>query len=340
MTVDEVKILLSDLNRGYNTPYSSAEQATIERLYYEVLGKRLSGCRCPDRWHDAVLEINSYIKKHGKMKEKSNYKLRAGVILQIAGSSEIYTNDNLTDEVAAAFLKEHPNAAGRFEVIPTAKKDAEAPKAGGESSELEAAHNRIAILESEKAELESRCAALQARIDAAAATETAATNETARRVRDAGAVDLLYAVATAPHPELPGPVRQKVLFRGAYVLERIYFDAPEAFMPRAESFCRVDFAACANASAQRHFGKIMADLLGRYAPESGDLERIAETAAGWAVSPEAKVAVKVWAVEVLKRCRERVGWVAESWDDIVETVALDATPGIESRMRKSWKTRS
>ena len=165
-------------------------------------------------------------------------------------------------------------------------------------------------------------------------------DETARRVRDAGAVDLLYAVATAPHPELPGPVRQKVLFRGAYVLERIYFDAPEAFMPRAESFCRVDFAACANASAQRHFGKIMADLLGRYAPEPGDLERIAETAAGWAVSPEAKVAVKVWAVEVLKRCRERVGWVAESWDDIVETVALDATPGIESRMRKSWKTRS
>lgn len=165
-------------------------------------------------------------------------------------------------------------------------------------------------------------------------------DETTRRVRDAGAVDLLYEVATAPHPELPGPVRQKVLFRGAYVLERIYFDAPEAFMPRAESFCRVDFAACANASAQRHFGKIMADLLGRYAPEPGDLERIAETAAGWAVSPEAKVAVKVWAVEVLKRCRERVGWVAESWDDIVETVALDATPGIESRMRKSWKTRS
>lgn len=99
-------------------------------------------------------------------------------------------------------------------------------------------------------------------------------DETARRVRDAGAVDLLYEVATAPHPELPGPVRQKVLFRGAYVLERIYFDAPEAFMPRAESFCRVDFAACANASAQRHFGKIMADLLGRYAPEPGDLERI------------------------------------------------------------------
>ena len=91
-------------------------------------------------------------------------------------------------------------------------------------------------------------------------------DETARRVRDAGAVDLLYGVATAPHPELPKPVRQKVLFRSAYVLERIWFGAPEVFMPHAEEFCRQDFAACANASARRHFGKIMADLLGRYTP--------------------------------------------------------------------------
>ena len=165
-------------------------------------------------------------------------------------------------------------------------------------------------------------------------------DETARAVLGADAVALLSAVAVDLHPELPKPVRQKVLFRGAYVLERIYFTAPERFMPHAGEFCRRDFPAGANASARRHFGKIMADLLGRYAPEPGDLERIAETAAGWAVSPEAKVAVKVWAVEVLKRCRERVGWVAESWDDIVEAMALDATPGIESRMRKSWKTRS
>ena len=83
----------------------------------------------------------------------------------------------------------------------------------------------------------------------------------------------------------------------------------------------------------------MADLLERYEPDGDALERIAETAAEWAVDPEAKVAVKVWAVEVLKHCRERVGWVAESWDDLVEALALDATPGIESRMRKSWKTK-
>lgn len=173
MTVDEAKTLLADLIRGYNTPYSSAEQATIERLYYEVLGKPMRACRCPDKWRDAVLEIHSYIKKHGKMKEKSNYKLRAGVILQVAGSSEVYTNDNLTDEVAAEFLAAHPNAAGRFETIPTRKREAVVTKESGKSSELGTALARIQALESEKAELESRCAALQAKIDAAAATDTA-----------------------------------------------------------------------------------------------------------------------------------------------------------------------
>lgn len=55
------------------------------------------------------------------------------------------------------------------------------------------------------------------------------------------------------------------------------------------------------------------------------------------VDPGAKVAVKIWAVEVLKHCRRRVGWVQEVWDDLVETMAHDATPGIEVRMRKSWK---
>ena len=68
-----------------------------------------------------------------------------------------------------------------------------------------------------------------------------------------------------------------------------------------------------------------------------DMERIAEAAARWAVEPGAKVAVKIWAVEVLKHCRRRVGWVQEVWDDIVETMAHDATPGIEVRMRKNWR---
>lgn len=163
-------------------------------------------------------------------------------------------------------------------------------------------------------------------------------DETARAVLGADAADLLYDLVASRCGELPKPIGHKVLFRGAYVLEYIYFTAPGRFMPHAEEFCRRDFPACADASARRHFGKIMADLLGRYDPEPEALERIAEAAAEWAVDPTAKVAVKVWAVEVLCRCRGRVGWVAESWDDIVEAATADATPGLACRLRKSWRS--
>ena len=140
----------------------------------------------------------------------------------------------------------------------------------------------------------------------------------ARRVRDAGAVELLYRVATSSYANLPKPAGHKAAFRSAYVLEKIYFAAPDVFMPFVGAFCDRDFPACTDRSAQRHFAKIMADLLGRYTPDSSSLERIAETAAQWAVDPGTKVAVRIW-------------------DDLVETMAHGATPGIECRMRKSWK---
>lgn len=52
------------------------------------------------------------------MREKSRYILKSGVVIQPTGSSAVYTNDNLTDEVAQAFLAERPNATGLFVYIP------------------------------------------------------------------------------------------------------------------------------------------------------------------------------------------------------------------------------
>ena len=95
----------------------------------------------------------------------------------------------------------------------------------------------------------------------------------ARRVLEADAVATLYAVATGPAGSLPRPLRAKVAFRSAYVLERLYFRAPERFMPHADLFCERDFAAASGMSARRHFGKIMADLLLRFRPSDGALGR-------------------------------------------------------------------
>ena len=120
MTVSEAYDTLLALSRA-NKPYSSAEESIISNLYTEVTGKKVRDCNCRDKWHDAVIEALLYLKKHKAMREKCNYQLRAGVILHISGSSEVYTNDNLTNEVAEKFLKDNPNAVGRFAVIPQPK---------------------------------------------------------------------------------------------------------------------------------------------------------------------------------------------------------------------------
>ena len=162
-------------------------------------------------------------------------------------------------------------------------------------------------------------------------------DRTASDVLRADAVGLLYVLATEPRSEWPAEVRHKSAFRGAYVLERIYFGARERFEPFVDRFCRVDFHACTDPGARRHFGKIMADLLTRVEPVPEVWEAIAETAAGWAVDPASKVAVRIWAVEILKVCRAHVPWIADSWDDLLETQRNALSPGLLARLRNSWK---
>lgn len=87
--------------------------------------------------------------------EKSKYILKAGVVIQPSGTSDVYTNDNLTDAVAEQFLKERPGARGLFEVIPNstdADKGPENEKEAPKTAELDAA---LAEVESLKAENES-----------------------------------------------------------------------------------------------------------------------------------------------------------------------------------------
>lgn len=61
-----------------------------------------------------------------------NYILKRGVVIQTADSSEVYTRDNITDEIAKDYLAKFPNRAYIFEAIPEAVDvdtiDAEEPK--------------------------------------------------------------------------------------------------------------------------------------------------------------------------------------------------------------------
>lgn len=118
MELNDIVGRLSGL--GGQTSLSISDKVEIERIYKEVTGKDFIKTSCNDCYKDAVIEMNVYIKKNGKMKEKTNYGLKNGVLLQMDfGSSEMYTNENLTDEVAERYLAKNSNRANYFAVMPT-----------------------------------------------------------------------------------------------------------------------------------------------------------------------------------------------------------------------------
>lgn len=117
MDVQEVVKRMQEL--GSKASLSSSERSEIEHCYYEALGKTFHKTSCGDCYRDAAIEIYLYLKRNGKMKEKSNYALKNGILLQPEfGKSLFYTNANLTDEVAEKYLANHPENINIFSVYP------------------------------------------------------------------------------------------------------------------------------------------------------------------------------------------------------------------------------
>lgn len=135
MELSEAKQILKELRGRFDSPYSSSDKSTIEDLYFEVLGKTFRPTSCQQCYHDAVIEMYCYIKKNNSMAEKSNYRLKAGVIINCPNfqGGKIYTNDNLTDKVASDFLKMFPEQVRIFQKVPAEKP--KTPKNGNKKAE-------------------------------------------------------------------------------------------------------------------------------------------------------------------------------------------------------------
>lgn len=135
MELSEAKQILKELRGRFDSPYSSSDKSTIEDLYFEVLGKTFRPTSCQQCYHDAVIEMYCYIKKNNSMAEKSNYRLKAGIIINCPNfqGGKIYTNDNLTDKVASDFLKMFPEQVSIFQKVPAEKP--KIPKNGNKKAE-------------------------------------------------------------------------------------------------------------------------------------------------------------------------------------------------------------
>ena len=159
---------------------------------------------------------------------------------------------------------------------------------------------------------------------------------TSTKVVELGAVDVLYQLATDNSLQLPKSKKQSVIFRSAYTLDYIYFNYRELFAPFIERLCS-DFSSCENESAKRHFAKMMCDVLKYHTPTTEQIELIAEAVAGWISDPKTKVAVKIWAMSILKVLRNKVAWIDDIWDDLESVVTQNATPGILVRLNRGWE---
>jgi hypothetical protein len=120
MTYAEAISLCEELKGRFDLPFSPLDKHRIEQLYAEALGKEFHPTTCQQCYHDALIEITLYLRKNKRMKAKCQYRLRAGVIINCPNfhNGEIYTNNNLTDEVAAEYLKRYPQQADLFQALP------------------------------------------------------------------------------------------------------------------------------------------------------------------------------------------------------------------------------
>ena len=129
-TYEEAVKIIGELRERFDAPYNSADKNTIEELYYDVLGRTFHKTSCQQCYHDGVIEIYLYLKKNNKMAEKCNYRLRAGFIINCPDfrNGKIYTNDNLTDEVAAEYLSAYPANVDMFQQLPSKEDTKKAEK--------------------------------------------------------------------------------------------------------------------------------------------------------------------------------------------------------------------
>ena len=119
MTYQEAVDKSNELKAHLTGAFSVSQKKEIHELYSAVLRKTLKVTSCQRCYHDALIEVILYLRKEGKMKEETNYALRAGFIIHCPTfrGGKIFTNDNLTDDVAREYLAAFPGQRSMFSRI-------------------------------------------------------------------------------------------------------------------------------------------------------------------------------------------------------------------------------
>lgn len=143
---EELMSRLSEMRSRFDMGFSPSDRNYIEKLYASLLNKKVRKSGCSDCYRDAYIELYHYLKNEGKMPNKPNYVLKAGVVIHPKGTNDFYANTNVPDEIAEAHLAQFPKAINDFLSYPSdykarieARKNGETP-VSAENGELSEAY--------------------------------------------------------------------------------------------------------------------------------------------------------------------------------------------------------
>ena len=126
--------------------------------------------------------------------------------------------------------------------------------------------------------------------------------------------------------------REKLEFRAAYILEAVYFKDPNSFCPFLNSFFAM-FPTITNGSMRRHFAKICFHVIKNgYNPPN--IEDIATACADWIIDSKTRVAVKVWALDILLEFTKTEKWIQDLFPEIVASLSTNPSAGMLVRLRR------
>jgi hypothetical protein len=125
---------------------------------------------------------------------------------------------------------------------------------------------------------------------------------------------------------------EKVEFRSAYILEYVYFKEPESIIPYLKRFFEM-FPAVTNGSRRRHFAKIGFFVIKRgYSPHN--IEAIATACADWIIDLNTRVAVKIWALDILIEFTKTEKWIKDLLSEVIESLSKNPSAGMTVRLRR------
>ena len=125
---------------------------------------------------------------------------------------------------------------------------------------------------------------------------------------------------------------EKLKFRSTYILETVYFKDPNLFYPFLDSFSNL-FPTVTNGSMRRHFAKICFHVIKNgYNPPN--IEDIATACADWIIDPKTRIAVKVWALDILLEFTKTEKWIKDLFPEIIASLSTNPSAGMIVRLRR------